>query len=99
MVVAPKPGVRVRMTEELRARLRGPCERGQHRGAILPGLEDQPDQGCRASSLAHLEEFGDCVGILEGPIDLGAQLGPEWDVRWQPSGLRYAYHPDDLEAL
>jgi len=44
----------------------------------------------------HAEEFFNCVGIVEGPIDYGTQQGPEVDVRWQPSGLRYGYHPDQL---
>lgn len=44
----------------------------------------------------HVDEFGGCVGIVDGKPD------PDWeevDVRWQPSGLRYAYHPDDLEVV
>jgi hypothetical protein len=50
------------------------------------------DNGCGD----HVDEFGDCVGIVEGPVDFGTQQGPEVDVRWQPSGLRYAYHPSQL---
>ncbi len=44
---------------------------------------------------AHVEEFGDCVGIVDGPAD---GYGPDLDVRWQPSGLRYAYLAKWLEA-
>lgn len=44
----------------------------------------------------HAVEFGDCVGIVQGYVNLGNQIGPEVDVRWLPSGLRYAYHPNLL---
>lgn len=40
----------------------------------------------------HVNEFGSCVGIVQGNIAYSdGQVGPEWDVRWQPSNLRYAY--------
>lgn len=42
----------------------------------------------------HVEEFGECVGVVEERIWLNT---PEVNVRWRPSGLRYAYHPDKLE--
>lgn len=44
----------------------------------------------------HVEEFGDCVGIVEEPIE---NSWPEFNVRWQPSQLRYGYHPDHLEFI
>lgn len=47
----------------------------------------------------HVDEFGGCVGAVEGLTEYGLVSGPEVDVRWQPSGLRYAYHPDDLEVV
>lgn len=47
----------------------------------------------------HAKEFGTCVGIVDGLTDYGSQQGPEVDVRWQPSGLRYAYRPDMLEVV
>ena len=47
----------------------------------------------------HVEEFGDCEGIVEGLMDYGKQQGPEVDVRWVPSMLRYGYHPDDLVVI
>lgn len=51
-------------------------------------------------SLEHLQEFGDCIGIVEGPLDYGnGHLGPEYDVRWYPSFLRYGYLPEDLDLL
>lgn len=48
----------------------------------------------------HVEEFGDCVGVVEGPVDYGnGVIGPELDVRWEPSRLRYAYSPEHLESV
>lgn len=44
------------------------------------------------SSIEHVEEFGHCIGIVIGPVDYGNGIvGPEVDVRWQPSNLKYAY--------
>jgi hypothetical protein len=42
---------------------------------------------------AHVDEFGDCIGIVEDKawIDDDAV-----NVRWQPSGLRYMYSPETL---
>lgn len=51
------------------------------------------------SSEEHIEEFGDCIGTIVGWVDYGSQLGPEVDVRWQPSNLRYAYHPINLDLV
>jgi hypothetical protein len=51
-------------------------------------------------SAEHVEEFGDCSGVVLGPTDYGqGRRGPELDVRWQPSGLRYAYAPEHLEVV
>jgi hypothetical protein len=48
---------------------------------------------------AHVREFGSCTGVVLGLTAYKSCLGPEIDVRWFPSGLRYAYHPDDLEIV
>lgn len=45
-------------------------------------------------SAEHVDEFGDCVGVIEGLLD---GRGPELKVRWRPSGLAYGYPPDHLE--
>ncbi len=50
-------------------------------------------------STEHVEEFGDCEGIVQGLTDWGGQMGPEVDVRWQPSNLRYAYDPKLLDVV
>jgi hypothetical protein len=48
-------------------------------------------------SKEHLEEFGHCVGVVEDLVDYGkGNFGPEFNVRWYPSKLRYAYDPEDL---
>lgn len=55
----------------------------------------------------HVKEFGECVGHIEGYVDYNdvpkddpgwdpTKIGPEVDVRWQPSNLRYAYARSDL---
>lgn len=80
-----KPGDRVRMTKALRKLLNW-------------------------SSREHVREFGLCIGIVQGPTDFNnckpgepgydpSKVGPEIDVRWQPSNLRYAYHPKSLEKV
>ena len=63
-----------------------------------------------SASAAHVREFGNCVGIVVGKVDYNncpttnprwdpKKVGPEIDVRWLPSNLRYAYKPDDLVVL
>jgi len=46
----------------------------------------------------HVDEFGSCVGTIEGPMFPDQPDAPEVDVRWQPIGLRYGYDPSELEA-
>jgi hypothetical protein len=61
-----------------------------------------PDDGyaCWGCSTAHVEEFGDCIGTVLGPAELdGPSPTPCVDVRWEPSGLRYAYGLDDLALV
>ena len=58
----------------------------------------------------HVDEFGDCVGVVIGQTDYNNvssnhrdydvnKIGPEFDVRWSPTNLRYGYHPDNLEIV
>jgi hypothetical protein len=44
----------------------------------------------------HVIEFGNCIGIVEGKCYPDNEFADEVDVRWQPSGLRYAYFPEEL---
>lgn len=50
----------------------------------------------KTGSHEHVKEFCRCYGVVIGLTDYGNQLGPEWDVRWQPSNLRYAYAEEYL---
>lgn len=85
-----KKGMRVMMSPALKAALRGECGKaGKHLGPSCEG-------DCWGCSSAHVDEFGDCVGLVEGLIDYGTQKGPEVEVLWLPSRLRYGYHPDQL---
>ncbi len=96
------PGTRVRMKESLKAKLRGPCA-VRHQAEVENG-------SCMYCSSGHLAEFGDCVGVVQGPVDYNnckpgepgydlAKIGPEVDVRWEPTNLRYAYASEDLEVV
>ena len=89
-----KKGTRVRMSEELKRLMGGKCrEAGEHLGPF--DLCDK--EVCWACSWEHVKEFEDCTGIVIGPVEWGSGTsGPEVDVRWQPSNLRYAYLPDRL---
>lgn len=46
-----------------------------------------------------IAEFGDCVGLVEGPMFPDVHNAPEVDVRWRPSRLRYGYDPQHLERV
>lgn len=46
----------------------------------------------------HVDEFGHCIGVVIGPMFPDTDW-PEVDVRWQPSNLRYGYHPNELEIV
>jgi len=95
-----KPGTRVRMTEEFKRQMRGACGPNWHVG-LPDGVYDpeMPDGGCLKCSTSHVDEFAGCVGVVEGPMFPDDPSAPEVDVRWQPSGLRYGYHPSSLEIV
>lgn len=99
-------GKRVRMTEDFKKQMRGSCLPNKHEDLLEPDPE-LPDDGCMKCSTAHIEEFGECEGIVIDLMDYNncaptdpeydiSKIGPEVDVRWQPSNLRYAYHPTQL---
>jgi hypothetical protein len=48
-------------------------------------------------SYDHVQEFKHCVGFVEGPMDPAIVEDTIVDVRWLPSGLRYAYPVDHLQ--
>lgn len=86
------PGTRVRMSDRLRARLRSPCGEAGHLGPFDP----DDATACWGCSGAHVDEFGGCEGTVIGPAFAD---GPDVDVRWWPSGLLYAYLPEELEVI
>ena len=47
------------------------------------------ESGCKD----HVDEFGECVGIIEDRV---WEDENDFNVRWQPSGLRYMYDIDTL---
>lgn len=47
---------------------------------------------------AHVEEFGNCIGVVIGEMFPGLNC-PEVDVRWKPSNLKYGYDVDNLEVI
>jgi len=63
----------------------------------LVKLSKQIKQNLRKNGCdQHIREFGSCFGVVIGPVNYGNSIGPEVDVRWQPSNLKYAYSFDDL---
>jgi hypothetical protein len=71
---------------------------------MSPGTRVKMSEACKAKlratkSHTHVREFGKCEGVVLGLTDFKTCQGPEVDVRWFPSGLRYAYDPDDLEIV
>lgn len=83
-----KKGMNVRMSESFKAKLRGNCKVGKH-------IDGQSDEDCVHCSVIHVNEFGDCVGVVVDPVWPG-RPDLEWNVRWQPSNLRYCYLEKDL---
>lgn len=101
-----KAGDRVRLNDACKARLRGPCgPAGKHLNEVELTLGDPESATCMACSSDHVEEFGESVGVVTGPVDFNNKgeihdpnkIGPELNVVWEPDNLRYGYHPDDLE--
>jgi hypothetical protein len=84
-----KIGARVRMTRKFRRALRG-------QGYRKP-------RWMYYGARKHVREFGRCEGIVEGLVEWSMNPevapGPEVNVRWQPSNLRYMYLPEDLEVI
>jgi len=77
------------------------------KGDTVRMSESLKDRMRENGSTAHVHEFGLSVGVVQGftdynnrgePLDV-SRIGPEVDVRWEPSKLRYAYHPGDLEVV
>ena len=107
-----KRGDRVRMSEALKKLYRGDCRGDIHVG---PFSTLDPDctferLDCYGCSSVHVDEFENCIGTVEGLLDLNnckpgdanynvGNVGPEVEVRWQPSNLRYSYDPKYLDRV
>ena len=65
---------------------------------LEPGMKVKMSQAfkedmLKGESKEHILEFGECMGIVKGQfLDW-----PEFDVVWQPSGLKYLYLPENLD--
>lgn len=89
----------VRMSESYKIALLGSCN---HKPTDRASVEE-----CVRCSTTHVEEFGECTGVVLGLTNYNnhfeefddSKVGPEVDVRWQTSNLRYAYHPDNLVKI
>ena len=96
------PGTLVRMSEALKKQMCGDCTLEKHVRPEGKGLTDadydDPNYTCIFCSVDHVEEFGECIGIVEDPV---WPDHPELEtfVRWLPSMLRYTYMPEDLEII
>lgn len=72
---------------------------------MKPGSMVRMNAACKralfaAGCYAHVIEFARCVGEVRGLVDYGnGSYGPELDVFWAPSGLRYAYDPEHLQLV
>jgi hypothetical protein len=90
------PGTRIRMTEAHKVALCGRCVPGRHRDSngrfVCVWL-------CIYCSTAHVEEFGACDGVVVGACQGHEDEPGLVDVRWEPSGLRYAYWIRDLAVI
>lgn len=90
-----KSGNRVRMSQKLKDKLKKDCLDGNHRGPMpIRGGSD-----CDNCSTQHVEEFGDCIGIVQEHVNFRELDWPEVNVLWLPSNLRYCYLPEDLILL
>ena len=66
-------------------------------GDLVRMTEKIKEQLMNNDSIEHVEEFGNCEGIVIGYTDEGHD--DYLDVRWKPSNLRYGYPVDGLEKV
>jgi 5'-3' exonuclease len=104
-------GAPVRMSEAHKKALRGKCgEAGKHLGPFDSGEGDDPGGDCWGCSSAHVDEFGESTGVIEGLADYNNcadtdvewdpnKVGPEFRVKYVPEGLRYTYAQHELQPL
>jgi hypothetical protein len=99
-----QPGDQVKMNKECVEAFCKDCGlTGNH---ITEPTDDDPIGDCFNCSRAHVLEFMNCIGVVieltnynNGAESDPNKIGPEYDVRWQPSNLRYCYDPKHLEKI
>ena len=84
----------VRMNDELKRVLLVNCVPGRHRD---PNGRFVSEGLCPFCSSAHIREFGDCVGVVQGTAS--PDTDQYVDVRWLPSKLQYAYDIAHLKKV
>lgn len=74
-------------------------------GTIVKMTEDTKAAFIKNDCKEHVDEFGDCLGVVEDLVDYNNdgendpdKIGPEYNIRWYPNGLRYGYTSDKLEV-
>jgi putative endonuclease len=89
-----KKGDVVQMSEGFKLQLLRPCYYNDEGFLIHVGRCLIYDDLCLSCSSEHLEEFGNCFGIVDS-IEKDGTV----ELRWQPSNLRYSYLSKDLELV
>lgn len=84
-----KAGTRVRLSAAGYAALLAGHKQNAHIDRAIRAAGGDPGRWPTA-------EFKNCIGVVLGPVMPGWE---EVDVRWEPSGLKYGYHPDHLEIV
>lgn len=69
------------------------------KGTIVRMSEEFKQRMLLGESKEHIEEFGECIGVVEDKCYPDLDCAPEVNVRWEPSKLRYGYFPKDLKVV
>jgi hypothetical protein len=89
MCKALKRGDLVRMTHQFKSLM-----------SVGQWVDGEDGRHWRPNSRAHIKEFGRKIGVVLGLVDWGnGNIGPEYDVRWKHTKLKYAYAQEDLQIV
>lgn len=69
------------------------------KGTLVKMSEEFKAQMINSESKEHIEEFGECIGVVLGKVYPDLEDADEIDVRWYPSNLKYAYYPNNLTIV
>lgn len=69
------------------------------KGTIVKMSESCKTQLINNNCKDHVDEFGECEGVVIGPMFPEVENCEDVDVRWKPSNLKYGYSPDQLEII